>query len=158
MATWEALGCAVTPVAYSELYTALQQKMVDAQENPPSNIVSSKVYELQNYMVLTNHNFTATIPAASPIFWNKLSAEDQTLIRELIIEAQNKGREKTAELAEGFIQTVQDDAGTEIIRLSNDELKAFQDVAKSVWPMVEEQMGSEAYQQLLDFIASYEAG
>ncbi len=158
MATWEALGCAVTPVAYSELYTALQQKMVDAQENPPSNIVSSKVYELQNYMVLTNHNFTATIPAASPIFWNKLSAEDQALIRELIIEAQNKGREKTAELAEGFIQTVQDDAGTEIIRLSNDELKAFQDVAKNVWPMVEEQMGSEAYQQLLDFIASYEAG
>lgn len=158
MATWEALGCAVTPVAYSELYTALQQKMVDAQENPPSNIVSSKVYELQSYMVLTNHNFTATIPAASPVFWKKLSAEDQDLIQELMIEAQNKGREKTAELAEGFIQTVQDDAGTEIIRLSNDELKAFQDVAKSVWPMVEEQMGTEAYNQMLDFIAAYEAG
>ena len=109
-------------------------------------------------MVLTNHNFTATIPAASPVFWKKLSAEDQALIQELMIEAQNKGREKTAELAEGFIQTVQDDAGTEIIRLSNDELKAFQDVAKSVWPMVEEQMGTEAYNQMLDFIAAYEAG
>ena len=64
-ATWEALGCAVTPVAYSELYTALQQGMVDAQENPPSNIVSSKVYELQNYMVMTNHNFTTSSSSAT---------------------------------------------------------------------------------------------
>ncbi len=157
-ATWEALGCAVTPVAYSELYTALQQKMVDAQENPPSNIVSSKVYELQNYMVITNHNFTATIPAASPIFWNKLSAEDQQLIRDIMMEAQNKGREKTAELAEGFIKTVEDDAGTQIIRLTTDELKQFQDKAKSVWPMVEKQMGTEAYNQMIEFVEQYEAG
>lgn len=158
MATWEALGCAVTPVAYSELYTALQQKMVDAQENPPSNIVSSKVYELQKYMVLTNHNFTATIPAASPVFWNSLSPEDQQLIRDLMIEAQNKGREKTAELAEGFIKFVQEDAGTEVIRLNDEELKAFQDVAKSVWPMVEKQMGSDAYEKLLSFVEQYESG
>lgn len=157
MACWEALGCAVTPVAYSELYTALQQKMVDAQENPPSNIVSSKVYELQDYMVITNHNFTATIPAASPIFWNKLSAEDQQLIRDVMIEAQNKGREQTAELADGFIQTVEEDAGTQIIYLTNDELKAFQDKAKTVWPMIEEQMGSEAYNELINFVADYEA-
>ncbi|MFR1052264.1 MAG: TRAP transporter substrate-binding protein [Oscillospiraceae bacterium] len=157
MACWEALGCAVTPVAYSELYTALQQKMVDAQENPPSNIVSSKVYELQNYMVITNHNFTATIPAASPIFWNKLSADDQQLIRDIMIEAQNKGREKTAELAEGFIKTVEDDAGTQIIRLTNDELKLFQDKAKTVWPMVEKQMGADSYNAMISFVEDYEA-
>ena len=158
MACWEALGAAVTPVAYSELYTALQQKMVDAQENPPSNIVSSKVYELQKYMIITNHNFTATIPAASPIFWDKLSAEDQQLIKDIMIEAQNEGRKHTAELADGFIQTVQDDAGTEVIYLSNDELKQFQEKAKSVWPMVEEQMGTEAYNDMLDFVAEYESG
>lgn len=155
MACWEAMGAAVTPVAYSELYTALQQKMVDAQENPPSNIVSSKVYELQKYMIMTNHNFTVTIPAASPIFWDKLSAEDQTLIREVMIEAQNKGREQTAALAEGFIQVVEDDAGTEIIRLSKEELEVFQAKAKSVWPMIEEQMGTAAYQQLIDFVENY---
>ncbi|MEA4954439.1 MAG: TRAP transporter substrate-binding protein [Pseudoflavonifractor sp.] len=157
-ATWEALGCAVTPVAYSELYTALQQKMVDAQENPPSNIVSSKVYELQKYMVITNHNFTATIPAASPLFWNKLSADDQQLIRDVMIEAQNKGREKTAELADGFIKTVENSGNTQVINLTNDELKMFQDKAKTVWPMVEKQMGTDAYNKLLDFVDKYEAG
>lgn len=158
MACWEALGATVTPVAYSELYTALQQKMVDAQENPPSNIVSSKVYELQSYMIMTNHNFTVTIPAASPVFWNKLSKEDQELIQEVMIEAQNKGREQTAALADGFVQTIVDDAGTEVIYLTNDELKVFQEKAKTVWPMIEEQMGSEAYNQLLDFMEAYESG
>lgn len=157
MACWEALGAAVTPVAYSELYTALQQKMVDAQENPPSNIVSSKVYELQNYMIITNHNFTATIPAASPIFWNKLSAEDQTLIKDLMIEAQNKGREQTATLADGFIKTVEEDAGTEVIYLTSEELTAFQDKAKSVWPMIEEEMGTDAFNELIEFVNNYMA-
>ena len=75
-----------------------------------------------------------------------------------MVEAQNKGREKTAELAEGFIKTVEDDAGTQIIRLTTDELKQFQDKAKTVWPMVEEQMGTESYQALIDFVAAYEAG
>lgn len=156
-ATWEALGCAVTPVAYSELYTALQQKMVEAQENPPSNIVSSKVYELQDYLVMTNHNFTVTIPAASPVFWNKLSDEDKALIQEVMIEAQNKGREATADLAEGFIKQMEDDAGTQVIRLTTDELKLFQEATKSVWPMIEEQMGTDAYNELMDFVADYEA-
>lgn len=155
MACWEALGTAVTPVPYSELYTALQQKLVDAQENPPSNIVSSKVYELQKYMVMTNHNFTATIPAASPIFWNKLSAEDQTLIRDLMVEAQNKGREQTGKLAENFIKVVDDYASTEVIYLSNDQLLAFQEKAKTVWPMIEKQMGPEAYNQLISFVEKY---
>lgn len=154
-ATWEALGCAVTPVPYSELYTALQQKMVDAQENPPSNIVSSKVYELQSYMVMTNHNFTVTIPAASPVLWNKLSEGDKALIREVMIEAQNAGRAKTAELAEGFISQMEADGGTQVIRLTNEELMAFQEKVKGVWPKVEEQMGSEAYNQLIQFVENY---
>lgn len=157
-ATWEALGCAVTPVSYSELYTALQQKLVDAQENPPSNIVSSKLYELQDYMVMTNHNFTVTIAAMSPILWNKLSQEDKDLIREVMVEAQNAGRAKTGELAEGFIQQMEADGGTEVIRLTNEELTAFQERVKGVWPMVEEQMGTEAYRQLIDFVEEYNQG
>ena len=155
IACWEALGAAVTPVAYSELYTALQQKMVDAQENPPSNIASSKVYELQNYMVMTNHNFTVTVPAASPIFWNGLSDTDKELIQTLMIEAQNLGRENTEKLVDGFLDIIR--THCEIIELSTEELMAFQEKAKSVWPMIEEQMGTEAYNKLIDFVTEYQA-
>lgn len=157
MASWEALGAQVTPVAYAELYTALQQKMVDAQENPPSNIVSSKVYEMQKYMIMTKHNFTATVAAASPVLWNRLSQEDRDLIAQIMIEAQNKGREKTLELEQGFVKTVDDYPGTEVIELTNDELKVFQEKVKTVWPMIEKQMGSEEFNKLINFVENYEA-
>ncbi len=157
MAAWSALGTAVTPVAYSELYTALQQKMVDGQENPVSNIVSSKVYELQPYMTITNHNYTATIPAASPILWSKLSAEDQQLIKDLMIEAQNKGREKTQVFADGFLKTIAD-SGVQIYEPTTAELQQFQSKVKTVWTKVEENMGTEEFNKLIKFVDDYMAG
>ena len=110
-------------------------------------------------LVMTIHNFTATIPAISPVIWNQLSADDQQLIRDVMVEAQNEGRKHTAELADGFIQTVEDDAGTKVIYLTDDELKAFQDKVKEpIWPMVEKQMGTDAYNALISFVEDYEAG
>jgi TRAP-type transport system periplasmic protein len=153
MACWKVLGANVTPVSYSELYTALQQKMVDAQENPVSNIASSKVYELQKYLIITNHNFTVTIPAASPVFWNKLSDEDKKLIQTVMTEAQNKGREQTHKLEDGFIKTI--GTKSEIIKLTTEELKKFQDKAKSMWPMIQKTMGDDSYNKLVNFVDNY---
>lgn len=156
MNCWEAFGASVTPVPYAELYTALQQKLVDAQENPPSNIVSSKIYEMQSYCMKTNHNFTTTIMAASPVFWSTLSEEDKTFIQDLWKETEMYVRTLTEDLSDGFFDEMQS-KGTTVIELTTDELKVFQDVAKSVWPQVEEQMGSEAYNKLVDFVLDYQA-
>ena len=156
MNCWEAFGASVTPVPYAELYTALQQKLVDAQENPPSNIVSSKIYEMQNYCMKTNHNFTTTIMAASPVFWSTLTEEDKAFIQDLWKETEMYVRSLTEDLSDGFFDEMQS-KGTTVIELTTDELKVFQDVAKSVWPQVEEQMGSEAYNKLVDFVLDYQA-
>jgi tripartite ATP-independent transporter DctP family solute receptor len=156
VATWEALGVAVTPIPYAELYTALQQKLVDGQENPVSNIVGNKLYELQPYMTMTNHNFTVTIIAASPIFWNKLSAVDQKLISELWIETQNMGRQNTAKLVEAQIKTIRDNK-VNIYTPTTAELRQFQDQVKKVWPQVEKVMGTEEYNKLVNFVNDYMA-
>ncbi len=158
-ACWEALGASVTPVAYSELYTALQQGLVDAQENPPSNIVSSRLYELQEYCMVTNHNFTTTIMAASPVFWNRISDADKELLTTLWHDTEMYVRSLTEELSEQFFVEMEGtgEDGCQIIELTTDELKQFQDVAKTIWPMVEEQMGSEAYNKLIDFVMEYQA-
>lgn len=156
MNCWEAFGASVTPVPYAELYTALQQKLVDAQENPPSNIVSSKLYEMQSYCMKTNHNFTTTIMAASPVFWDTLSEEDKAFLQELWKETEMYVRSLTENLSDGFFDEMQS-KGTTVVELTTDELKVFQDVAKSVWPQVEEQMGSEAYNKLVDFVMDYQA-
>ena len=156
MAAWRALGVAVTPVPYAELYAALQQKLVDGQENPVSNIVGAKLYELQPYMTITNHNFTATIVAASPVFWSKISAEEQKLIRKVWLEAQNLGREKTASLVDVQMKIISD-AGVKIYYPTPAELKQFQDQVKTVWPEVEKAMGAEDFNKLVNFTANYSA-
>lgn len=156
MACWEALGASVTPVPYAELYTALQQKLVDAQENPPSNIVSSKLYEMQSHCMITNHNFTTTILAASPVFWSTLTPEDQQFISDLWKETELYVRTLTEDLSDEFFEEMEA-SGTTIVELTPEELKAFQDTATSVWPMIEEQMGSESYNKLIDFVLDYQA-
>jgi len=151
IACWEAMGCSVTPVPYAELYTALQQKLVDAQENPPSNIFSAKLYELQDYCILTNHCYTATIPAAGPVFWDKISDEDKALIQEIWTEAVEYSRTFTEQIAEDFLGNISE-GGCEIITLTEDELAQFQEAAMTVWPMIEESMGAEAYGALMDYM------
>jgi tripartite ATP-independent transporter DctP family solute receptor len=156
MESWRLLGVAVTPVPYAELYSALQQKLVDGQENPVSNITASKIYELQPYMTMTNHNFTASLLAISPVLWEKLSPEDQKLVADIAIEAQNKGREKTSIFAGEFVKIIAD-AGVKIYYPTTEEMKQFQDVVKPVWAKVEKNMGSEDFKKLIDFVSDYTA-
>ena len=129
---------------------------MDAQENPPSNIVSSKLYELQKYCMKTNHNFTTTIMAASPVFWSRISDADKELIAQTWKDTEMYVRSLTSDLSDGFFKTMSEN-GTTVVDLTPDELKVFQDVAKSVWPKIEESMGSEAYNKLIDFVMDYQA-
>ncbi|MFQ7877765.1 hypothetical protein [Enterocloster sp.] len=134
----------------------LQQKLVDAQENPPSNIVSSKIYEMQSYCMKTNHNFTTTIMAASPSILEYAVGGGQGIYPGPLEGDRDVCPLLTEDLSDGFFDEMQS-KGTTVIELTTDELKVFQDVAKSVWPQVEEQMGSEAYNKLVDFVLDYQA-
>ncbi|MDX3978573.1 TRAP transporter substrate-binding protein [Shinella sp.] len=82
-----ALGASPTPMAFSELYIALQQGVVDGQENPLINIHSSKLYEVQPYISNTNHKYEATPFLASKIVFDGLSPEDQQIVRDAAKEA-----------------------------------------------------------------------
>ena len=62
----------------------------------------------------------------------------------------------TSDLSDGFFKTMAEN-GTTVVDLTPDELKEFQDVAKSVWPKIEESMGSEAYNKLINFVMDYQA-
>jgi tripartite ATP-independent transporter DctP family solute receptor len=154
MESWKLLGAAVTPVPYAELYTALQQKLVDGQENPVSNIATSKLYELQPYMTMTNHNFTASVFSVSPVLWAKLSAEDKKLFSDLAIEAQNRGREKTQSLEKEFMDVIVN-AKVKVYYPTMEELMMFQEKIKPVWAKVEKNMGSEEYNKLVNFVKDY---
>lgn len=83
----EGLGAQASPIAWSELYTSLQQGVVDAQENPLAIIEQGKLYEVQKYMILDGHSLGVTPITISEKFFQKLSPENQRLVKDAALEA-----------------------------------------------------------------------
>ena len=77
---FKAMGAMPTPMSFSELYGALQQGVVDGQENPLENIFNGKLYEVQKYVNVTKHIYNFAYVFISEKFWKTLTPEDQKLI------------------------------------------------------------------------------
>lgn len=86
MAAWKAIGANPTPMAFGEVYTALQQKTIDAQENPFGQIWDNKFYEVQDTIIETKHVYTPYIMMMNEAFFQSLSADDQKLILDTMAE------------------------------------------------------------------------
>jgi TRAP-type transport system periplasmic protein len=80
LTTFQTLGANAIPMAFSELFSALETKTVDGQENPFNTILSSKFYEVQKYMTVTNHVYSPWIVTASKKWWDALSKDEQKVL------------------------------------------------------------------------------
>lgn len=78
--SFQTLGANAIPMAFSELFSALETKTVDGQENPFNTILSSKFYEVQKYMTVTNHVYSPWIVLASKKWWDQLSKDEQKVL------------------------------------------------------------------------------
>ena len=87
MESFSALGANPVPMAFPELYGALESKAMDAQENPFSIVLTSKFFEVQKFLSVTNHVYTANPVVISKKTWDKLSPADQKLVKEAVQEA-----------------------------------------------------------------------
>jgi TRAP-type transport system periplasmic protein len=77
----ESWGARPTPIAFPELYLSLSQGAVDGQENPLPTIQSAKLFEVQKFLILTEHIITPRMIIANEMFWKSLSASDRTLLQ-----------------------------------------------------------------------------
>ena len=107
---FKALGANPTPLAFSELYIALQQGVVDGQENPLMNIHSSKLFEVQKYISLTGHKYESTPLLASKMVFDTLSKADQKAVLDAAAEAGKLNREMSAK-ADSELRSKMEDAG-----------------------------------------------
>lgn len=82
-----ALGANPTPLPFPELYAALEQKAVDGQENPVATIKGAKLFEVQKYMTLTNHQYNPQSIVISKKFWDTLSAGDRKILQDAAQES-----------------------------------------------------------------------
>lgn len=110
---FKALGANPAPLAFSELYIALQQGVFDGQENPLMNIYSSKLHEVQKFISLTGHKYEATPLLASKMTWDQLSKADQQAVKEAAVEAGKFNRELSL-AADADLRKKITDAGVQI--------------------------------------------
>ena len=101
--TFKLLGTNPVPMAFTEVYTALETKAIDGQENPHSIILSTKFYEVQKYLSLTNHTFSMNLVQVSRKFWDTLSPTEQRLMREAAAEATAYQRKVALEQTQGAV-------------------------------------------------------
>lgn len=103
-----AVGANPTPIAFAEVYLALQQGVVDAQENPLPTIEAKKFYEVQDYIVLTGHITDALLTIIGGPTWDAMDEADRNTLVEVLKEAAAKATadiiEKEKELVDGFRQ------------------------------------------------------
>ncbi|WP_363316694.1 TRAP transporter substrate-binding protein [uncultured Dysosmobacter sp.] len=116
---WKSLGADPTPMAWTEVYTALQQGTVDGQENPVQTIYTQKVYEVQKYMSMTNHVYAPMLMMMSESLWNKLTEEQQNICKEAAKEACAYERQFVSDLEARAIKELPD-LGVEL--LTNDQI------------------------------------
>jgi tripartite ATP-independent transporter DctP family solute receptor len=99
-------GANPTPIAFAEVYLALQNGTVDAQENPLTTIEAKKFYEVQKYIILTGHIIDSLATQVAPHVWNKLTDEEKKIFTEVTQEAAAKStaqiQKREGELVEEF--------------------------------------------------------
>ena len=132
MTQFESLGSNPVPIDFNELYNALQQNTVDGQENPLATIVPSKFYEVQDYMLLSNHAYLAQLVLVSESWFNSLDTEAQEIIARNALEIAAWERELVAEAEKDYLKTIED-SGTVIYELSEDARQEFVEATAAVY-------------------------
>jgi len=153
----ESLGASATPVPWPELPGALQQGVVDGQENGVTNILNASLYQHQDYVTLDGHVFSWHAYLINEDFHQDLSADQQTALAQCIEIAKVIHRGMTA-AQDANATTILSDKGLEVTPLSPEQKAAFREKAQpAVREWVVEQIGPEWPEKLDQAIADYRA-
>lgn len=150
---YEAYGANPTPMAYSEVYSALQLNMIDAQVNPVFAIEEMGFHEQQSHMIFGYHlPFIASV-VINPRAYDSLSEEHRQALLEAESELDDYIHETQAQLNEDRLTKIEQSGATKIIRLENSEIETFRKLAEPVHADYVDQAG-ERGQRILDGLKS----
>lgn len=140
---FKAMGASPTPMSFNEVYSALQQGVIDAQENPITHIYSSRFYEVQKYMSRTNHVYSTHIVLANPDFFYGLSDEHQALVKSALARSVDFQQELVAKQEKEFLEKIIA-AGVKVNDLTPDQIAVFQkntaDIRQKYFDMVDKDL------------------
>ena len=156
VAAFEALGASALTTPFNEVFTSIQTNLCDGQENPTSSIISSSIYDIQDYMTLINHSYGAICLFMNKAKYDSLTEEQRTALDFAMADAESKARESILRTEESDIAFLENE-GMRITTLTDDEWNSFRDIVEAeVWPDVEEMVGEDTWNHLMDVIEEAE--
>jgi len=154
--SFKALGANAVPLPFSELFTALETKAVDGQENPFNTVVSSKFYEVQKYLTVTNHVYSPWIVSVSKKWWDGLSKDEQKVLLDAAKKARDFERKDTREEATKALADLKT-KGMQINQLSAVEAGRMRDKLTQVNASVATNVGMDLWKQTQDELSKMRA-
>jgi TRAP-type transport system periplasmic protein len=155
--SFKLLGANAVPMAFSELFTALETKAVDGQENPYNTILSSKFFEVQKYLTVTNHVYSPWIMLVSKKFWDGLSKDEQKVLMDAAKKSRDFERQDTrAEAAKALADLK--GKGMQINELSFAEVTRMRDKLTRVNATIAANVGMDLWQETQAQLAKLRGG
>jgi len=144
--SFQTLGANAIPLAFSELFSALETKTVDGQENPFNTILSSKFYEVQKYMTVTNHVYSPWIVTASKKWWDQLSKDEQKVLMDAAKTSRDFERKDTRDEAAKAMGDLKA-KGMQINELSPAEATRMRDKLTKVYASIGADIGMDLWNE-----------
>ncbi|MGA8784705.1 MAG: TRAP transporter substrate-binding protein [Polaromonas sp.] len=149
----KALGANPTPMTFGEVYSALEQGAIDGQENPLTVIAANKLYEVQKYVTLTNHQYNPQSVLISKKFWDTLTAAEKKIISDAAVESTAYQRQQARAQATTALEAVKK-GGMQVTELSPAELDKLRDKMRPVIAKFAVSVGQDTVKGLQDALAA----
>ncbi|MBA4266252.1 MAG: ABC transporter substrate-binding protein [Comamonadaceae bacterium] len=150
--SFKTLGANAVPLPFSELFTALETKTVDGQENPYNTILSSKFYEVQKYLTVTNHVYSPWIVLVSKKYWDGLSKDEQKVLLDAAKKSRDFERKDTRAEADKALADLRA-KGMEVNELSSAEAGRMRDKLSAINTSIAANVGESLWKEVQDAVA-----
>jgi len=154
--SFKTLGANAVPLPFSELFTALETKTVDGQENPFNTILSSKFYEVQKYLTVTNHVYSPWIVLVSKKYWDGLSKDEQKVLTDAAKKSRDFERQDTRAEADKALTDLKA-KGMQINQLSPAESNRMREKLGAVNTGIAANVGEELWKETQAAVAKARA-
>jgi TRAP-type transport system periplasmic protein len=150
--TFKQVGTNAVPMAFGEVFTALETKAIDGQENPFVTIDTSKMYEVQKFLSITNHAYTPMLILYSKPLWDRLSADEQKALSDCAAAGQKEQRTVSRALSDKSLAALKT-RGMQVTELAPAEQARLRDAVKPVYDKHADTIGRETVSKMMAALA-----
>lgn len=154
LAAFKALGAVPTPMAFSEVFTAMESGTIDGQENPISTIYLNSFYEVNKYCSLTNHVYGPKLFLMSESLFQSLTDEQKAFFEEAAAKSAVTDKEVNRKQCDEYVENLRNE-GMTVTELTAEEHQAFVDATAPIYEEFKSQIGEDLIKKVQDICAKY---